>query len=241
MYVTRGEVVARLVSIPPVMPWHLVPRGTTLLTLHWMPIRRARERVPDRFTVVRFRPGYTIGALLLADYGPGSDLEYNEIIVSCATVFYAGRLGAWVTHLFVDNPDSVVGGRELLGAPKCLVPFGRETGVRSRISVGDTDRPICRMEFGRQLWLWRQRLWAPALHLDVRDTSGGTVSAHGNEVRGRVGLTRARVEIPEGSPLHALGFGRPFLSLCGREMEVVMGGASFLRLRSIPIPPQACR
>ena len=231
----------RLVSFPPVMPWHLVPRGTTLLTLHWMPVRRAREVVPGRFTVVRFRPGYTIGALLLADYGPGSDLEYNEVIVSCATVFYGGRLGAWVTHLFVDSPDSVAGGRELLGARKYLAPFARETGARNRISVGDPDRPICRIEFGRQIWLWRQRLRAPALHLDVRGASCGTVSAHGNEVRGRVGLTRARVEIPERSPLHELGFGRPFLSVCGREMEAVMGGASFLPLHSISVPPQPCR
>ena len=228
-------------SFPPAMPWHQVMRGTTVLTLHWVPVRRAHEHVPEGFKVLSFWPGYTIGALLLAEYGPGSDLEYNELIVSCATVLYTGRLAAWVTHLFVDSSDSVDGGRQLLGAPKHLAPFRREDGARHRITIGDAADPICRLDFGRQLWLWRQRGRAPALHLDVRGASRATVSAHGNEVRGRIELTRVKVEIPQRSPLKSLGLDRPFLSLCGTEMEAVMGGAPFLPLRSIPLSLPARR
>lgn len=217
------------------MPWHLVPKGITLVTLHAVDIRRAREFVPSEYRIVSFLPDRTIGGLFLAEYGPGSDLEYNELIASCATVWYEGRLAPWVTHLYVDSPESVEGGRRMLGVPKHLARFTREaapeTGVRNRITVGEADRLICRIRYGRQLWLWRQRVRLPALHGDVRDPSGSTVVAHGNELRGRFGLTRATVEIPQGSPLAMLGFGKPLLSVCGRDMEAMLGGAPFL-------PPQ---
>lgn len=219
------------------MPWHLEPCGVIPVTLHWVEVDRARGFVPPEFSVVAFRPGKTIGGLFTAEYGPGSELEYNELIASCATVWYRGRLAAWTTHVYVDNPESVRGGRQLLGVPKHFAPFTREIGTRNRITVGEMDRPICRIAYGRPLWLWRQRLRLAALHLDARDPSGATAVAHGNELRGRLGLLRATVEIPAESPLSVLGFGPPLLSLCGRGVEATLGGAPFLPPRTVPVTP----
>lgn len=222
-----------MVQAPPV-PWRLRAPGVVLATLHSVEVERARAVVPPGLSIARFLPGRTLGGLFLAEYGPGSDLEYRELIVSGATVWHRGRPAAWVTHLFVDSPASVEGGRALLGAPKHLARFSRGEGPGSPVTVGEADRPVCRLEHGRQLWLWRQRVRLAALHRDVRDPSGRTVSVHGNELRGRWGVTRARVEIPEGSPLRDLGFGRPLLGLCGREVEAVLGGAPFLPLHTLP-------
>lgn len=79
----------------------------------------------------------------------------------------------------------------------------------------------------------------PALHRDVRDPS--TVSVHGNEIRGRIGLTRAQVEVPEGSPLRALGFGPPLLGVCGKDAEALFGGAPFLPQHGLTVSTAAAK
>ena len=223
----------QLLQHPPPMPWRLRAHGVTLITLHKVDVDRARAWVPPEYPILQFWPGKTIGGLWAAKYGPGSDLQYNELIAACATVWYRGRPAPWATHLYVDNPLSVRGGRELIGAPKHLAPFTSDTSARTRITIGDPQRPICRISYGRQLWVCRMGVRLPALHLDFRNP--GRVSVHGNEVRGRIGLTHANVEIPEDSPLRALGLGRPLVSVCGRELEAVFGGAPFLPHRSVPI------
>jgi acetoacetate decarboxylase len=220
---------------PPVMPWRLRAEGGVFVSLHAVEVERARGFVPPELSLVRVLPGKTLGGLFLAAYGPGSDLEYSELIVSGATVWYRGRPAAWVTHLFVDRPASVEGGRALLGAPKQLARFSGGGGPEDAVTVGDADHPVCRLRGGKPLWLWRQRVRLAALHRDMRDPSGLTLSVHGNELRGRWGLTRAEVEIPEGSPLRALGFGGALLGLCGRDVEALLGGAPFLPLRTLPL------
>ena len=215
------------------MPWRLKPRGITLVTLHIVDVHRARVWVPPEYPILQFWPGKTIGGLWVAEYGPGSDLQYNELIAVCATVWYRGRPAPWATHLYVDNPLSVRGGRELIGAPKELALFTREAGTRTHITVGDLERPICRISYGRQLWLWRMRTRLPALHRDVRLPR--QISVHGNEMRGRMGLARAQVEVPESSPLRALGFGPPLLGIVGRDVEALFGGAPFLPQHTLTV------
>ncbi|HEV2148284.1 MAG TPA: acetoacetate decarboxylase family protein [Longimicrobiaceae bacterium] len=225
-----------MADLPP-MPWRLRVEGLVLITLHWVDVERVRALVPPELRIMRFLPGKTLGGLFLARYGPGSELEYDELIVSGATVWHAGRPAAWATHLFVDEARSVEGGRTLLGAPKHLAPFARDEGAGHRVRVGEGDRPVCRVLHRGRLRLWRQRVRLAALHRDVRDPSGRTVVAHGNELRGRWGVTRAEVEIPERSPLQGLGFGKPVLSLCGSGVEAVLGGAPFLPPRRLAVSP----
>lgn len=215
------------------MPWRLKPQGVTLITLHVVDVGRARAWVPPEYPILRVWPGKTIGGLWVAEYGAGSDLQYNELIAACATVWYRGRPAPWATHLYVDNPLSVRGGRELLGAPKELAPFTHQEDARTHITVGDPQSPICRISYRRQLWLWRMGARLPALHRDVR--TPGQVSVHGNEVRGRVGIARTQVEISEDSPLHALGFGPPLLGIVGRDVEAIFGGAPFLPQHTLTI------
>jgi hypothetical protein len=209
------------------MPWHLVTRGATLVTLHAVPLGRARALVPPGLRIVPAWPGCTLGGLFVTEYGPGSVLQYNELIAAGALVWHDGRPCPWVTHIYVDSEESVRGGRALLGVPKLFAPFRREVGGPGHTVVGDPERPICRFEPGPALWLWRQRLRVVSLHRDVRDRSGTTVVVQGNELRGRGGVARAGVEIPRESPLHPLGLGRPLLTLCAREVEAVLGGAAF--------------
>lgn len=233
------------------MPWRLRSRGVVLVTFHWVETRRARAFVPPGMRILSLRPGRTVGALFLANYGPGSDLEYSELIASAATVLYRARPAAWVAALLVDQPASVIGGRELLGAPKYFAPFTRTAGARQGVTVGTQEDPICGIEYDRPHWLWHQRIRIAALHRDVRDGPGAPASsaplsatlstegpgaaalapdalvvAHASELRGRIGWTRAAVNIPATSPLSPLGLGAPFLTLAGRDVDLVLGQAA---------------
>lgn len=226
-----GDVEARAY---PNMPWRLRSRGIVVASLHWTDIRRARALVPPELSVIPFLPGRTIGGIFLAEYGPGSDLQYNELIVGAATVWHCGRPALWVTHLFVDDPAALAGGRALLGAPKHLAPSTRAEG---KITVGDPDAPVCRARYRPRLWLWKQRVRLTALHRDVRELSGGSAALHGEELAGRWGLAEVEVEIPPESPLLRLGLGDPIAGFCGRDVELLLGGAPFLPLRFLPVTP----
>lgn len=218
----------------PAMPWRLRSRGMVVASLHWVDARRARAVVPPELPIVRLLPGWTIGGLFLAEYGPGSDLQYNELIVGTATVWHRGRPALWVSDLFVDDALSVGGGRALLGAPKHLQPFARRDG---EIVVGDPAAPVVRARYRPRLWLTRQRVRLSAVHRDVRDPTGSTAVLHGGELKGRWGLARVGVEIPPASPLHRLGIGGTLAGFCGGDVELLLGGAPFLPLHSFPVSP----
>jgi acetoacetate decarboxylase len=193
-------------GLPP-MPWRLSAEGPVLVTVHRIPLAVARASVPHGVRVLCPLPGHTLGGLFFVRYGPGSDLEYQELIVAGATVLDGWRPVPWITHLFVDSPESVRGGRTLLEAPKHLATFSRrEVGSLTRIDVSWADGPIVSVEFGPGLSLWRQGVTLDAAHHAVG--AGGPTAAHrvhGNQLRGRWGVARARLEVPPGSPLVPLG------------------------------------
>lgn len=249
--------------LPP-MPWRLRCRDLALASFHRVDVQRARTVVPEEIPIVRGLPGSTVAGLFLAEYGPGSDLQYRELIVAAATVWHARRPAAWVTHLFVDEPASVEGGRALLGAPKHLAHVSwvggagrpqREAvedrehvedrkvgddegaGGHREVAVRDGGGVICRIRFRPRFRLWRQRLRLAAMHRDVRDPSDTTAARHGNVLRGRLGLASVEVDIPSGSPLRRLGLSDPFLGLCGSDSTLLLGGADYLPLQTFPVSP----
>lgn len=219
-------------SYPTAMPWRLRSSGNLIASLHWVDAERARGLVPAELSVVEFVPGKTLGGLFLADYGPGSDLRYKELIVGAATVWHRRRLVLWVSDLYVDTAASVTGGRALLGAPKQLASFVFAEG---EARVDDQAGPICRVQYRPRVWLWRQRVRLAAMHKDVRDAAGGTVALHGEEMRGQWGVAKVEVDILPESPLQALALSNPILGFCGRNVELLLGGAPFLPLQSLQV------
>lgn len=68
-------------------------------------------------------PGWTFGGVYCAHYGAGSTLEYLELIVIPGLVRRGHRLGAWISHIYVDDAQSVAGGRSIWALPKELAEF----------------------------------------------------------------------------------------------------------------------
>jgi acetoacetate decarboxylase len=218
----------------PPLPWLLVVRGEAVVSVHAVDAARARRLVPRELTPLPLWPGRVAGGIWLAEYGPGSVLRYRELMAGCA-VLWRGRPAVWVAHVYVDSRASLRGGREQLGVPKQMARFGERPG--GWVDVVGEAGPVCSLQLRRSLPLWRQSLKLPALHLDARDPSGATACAHGNRIRGRVGVGRVEVEIPSGSPLRSLGLGPALVGLYGTRVVALLGGAPFLPPVRLPVTP----
>jgi hypothetical protein len=212
-------------GLPP-LPWSLKAAGPVLVTLHPVRMEAARRLVPSAFRLVPIFPGYTLGGLFLARYGPGSDLRYRELIVAGATILHDSRPAPWVTHVFVDSDASRWGGQVLLGAPKFLAEFEElRRGAVSRVEILDEDGWICSIRYRRRLRLGSGRLRLDAAHQEVGATPASSVRLHGNCVEGRLGLAGATVRFPAGGRLHRTGMVQRSIAFTVDEARLLLGGA----------------
>lgn len=93
----------------PPAPWNLY--GNALQFLHLVDLDRAKALVPSDLEVITILPRKTLGGLYLSVYEATSTLSYHELIVIPALVRYQGSIGSWISHIYVDHPESVAGGR----------------------------------------------------------------------------------------------------------------------------------
>src|SRR5947209_10623209 len=121
--VSRGQPAAPIGSVPvPGETWHPVGRKALVGAAYLAPVDLVRPLVPEEFEIRSVLPGRTLATVFVADYGPGSTLEYHEVGLQPALVRFRGVTAAWNSLLLVDSPDSVRGG-ELLGFKKQLADF----------------------------------------------------------------------------------------------------------------------
>lgn len=105
----------------PQAPWIL--QGDAVQTLHLVNVEQVRSLVPLELDIISVWPGKTVASVYLSYYGSNSVLEYSELIIVPAVVSYQGKIGSWISHIYVDHVDSVAGGREIWGLPKELADF----------------------------------------------------------------------------------------------------------------------
>jgi acetoacetate decarboxylase len=106
---------------PPGPPWFL--NGFGIAGLGLAPIDRCFNFTPKGVQPIAVLPNRTLAGLFVGRYGPGSTLEYSELIAVCGLVRAVGRYGFWVSHIYVDDQRSRAGGREIWGLPKELATF----------------------------------------------------------------------------------------------------------------------
>jgi len=126
---------------------------------------RVRSLVPPDLDIISVLPGKTLGILYLASYGRGSVLAYNELIVVPALTRYRKNVGVWISHIYVDHPDSMAGGREIWGLPKELAQFTWYLDEQRHVLVRQAERVLCTLNYGSQRRLWRQPLFLPVLSM----------------------------------------------------------------------------
>ncbi|MBE9052914.1 acetoacetate decarboxylase family protein [Nostocales cyanobacterium LEGE 11386] len=204
----------------PSAPWTLV--GEAIQTLHLVNIDQVRSPtvgrslslVPTELNIISIWPGKTLGGIYLARYKSGSVLQYNELIVVPAVVFYQGKIGVWISHIYVDNADSVAGGREIWGLPKELADF---TWEEKRVTVRQGGRLLCRLNYNQQNLAWRQQLGTSAF--SVMDDNLLTFRA---EIDARLGLVGANLDISAESPFAGITLSQPFATVRCEQMKLLV-------------------
>lgn len=214
----------------PPPPWSLAGHGAQ--TIHLFQAESVAPLIPPELSIVKVLPGRTLGVFGFAHYGPGSMVEYNELIVAPALVRAEGKIGFWVSHIYVDHPDSLAGGREIWGVPKELANFSWHEGSRREVSARINSRLLCRMSIQRAWPLWRQSLSFPTF--SVLD---GELLRFIGAVDAKVSWSSGSVEVPADSPFGNLRFGRPWLSLWHDQMNLVCGAPHSIGTVSAALAP----
>ncbi|MFW6296363.1 MAG: acetoacetate decarboxylase family protein [Halothece sp.] len=204
----------------PQAPWQL--KGYAIQTLQLVDVDQVRPLIPAELSVVSVFPGKTLGGIYLSSYGAGSTLEYNELIVIAAIARYQDKTGSWVSHLYVDDSDSLAGGREIWGLPKEIASFTWEKDstplakYSDRVTVRQGTATLCRLSFNQ-----------PQLKLPIPFKMGsfGLQSANilffNSEFKGDLGLTNSEVDLPPESPFSQLNLDQPWLSIYSPQFNFV--------------------
>lgn len=199
----------------PQAPWTL--QGYAIQTMQLVDVDKARAYIPPELDIISVWPGKTLGSVYISSYQSSSVRQYNELIVVPAIVNYSGHLGGWVSHIYVDNLDSVAGGREIWGLPKQMADFTWREGQKSNVIVHQGNQQLYNLSYSR-----------PNFGLPL-PLSGTVLSALGadllffkGELESRLGLISSQLQIPPASPFASLNLGQPLLCVYYEDMRVVV-------------------
>jgi hypothetical protein len=196
----------------PQPPWTL--KGDAFVTLQLLDIARVRPLIPAELNIVSVLPGKTIGGVYLSKYSSGSVLEYSELIIIAGVLSYEGKFGGWVSHIYVDNPDSVAGGREVWGLPKELAQFSWEA---SSVTVSQSGNLLCKFNYQRQSFGLPLKLSASAF--SCKESNLLIFPAF---VEANFGLVSSKLEIPPTSPFASLNISQPILTVHSDRLNLVV-------------------
>lgn len=194
----------------PQTPWTL--KGYAIQTLHLLDVDKVRSLIPSELKIFSVFPGKTIGGVYLSDYGSGSVLQYSELIVIPALVSHQGKIGGWVSDIYVDNTDSVAGGREIWGLPKELAEFTWEKG--ERVTVRQGNQTLCSLNYDKQSFAWGQKLGASSFSV-----MGTDLLKFPAQLESRLGLIGSKLEVPSESPFSEISLGQPLFTVSLRRNE----------------------
>ncbi len=196
----------------PQPPWTL--KGDAFVTLQLLDIARVRPLIPAELNIVSVFPSKTVGGVYLSKYSSGSVLEYSELIIIAGFLSYKGKFGGWVSHIYVDNPDSVAGGREVWGLPKELAQFSWEA---SSVTVSQSGNLLCKLNYQRQSFGLPLKLSASAF--SCQESKLLIFPAF---VESSFGLVSSNLEIPTTSPFAKLNIGQPILTVHSDRLNLVV-------------------
>ena len=201
----------------PPAPWKL--EGYAFQTLHLVAKEKALPFVPRELEIVELLPGKTLGGIYLSAYQSGSILEYNELIVVAAYVRYEGKIGAWISHIYVDHQDSVAGGREIWGLPKEMAEF--DWGTHGVI-VKQQNSQLCSFSYQKGLFSFTT-WWKPEFSGTVLSGLNSELLYFSSKFSSPLGLVKGNLTIPATSPFADLNFSKPIVTLNLPELNVVAG------------------
>jgi hypothetical protein len=137
-----------------------------------------------------------------ARYGPGSSLSYSEFAVAPALAEARGRVGFWISHIYVDNTLSIAGGREIWKLPKQPATFTWNSESRE-VVVAEGSLTLCRVSWDPRM----PRLFTPVM-APVLIEEWGRFRTFWLRGTCRLGVRRTTIVADPQSPVTDLGLTR---------------------------------
>lgn len=206
----------------PSAPWTL--QGYAIQTLQLIDIKQVRPLIPPEFEIISVLPGKTIGGVYLSNYGSGSTLEYSELIIAPGIVNYSGKAGGWISHIYVDNSESVAGGREIWSLPKEFADFTWEkahqnsSNSENMVTVSQGTKRLCQLRYSIPSFSFPIPFSG-----DVFSAKLDSILVFKGEFSANIGLCSSQLEIPIESPFASLSLERPFLTCYCKNLRLVAG------------------
>lgn len=191
----------------PPAPWNLY--GNALQSFHLVDVEKAKAFVPKDLEIISVLPGKTLGCLYLSIYDVQSTLRYHELIVVPAMVRYRDKVGAWISHIYVDALESVAGGRNIWGLPKEMADF--TWGARD-VKVVQGNHLLCQFQY--ESFELPLSLWAKSqVSVDVFGGLAEDILVFQGEAESWLKWIQCRLTIPFKSPFAALQLGHPWFAV----------------------------
>lgn len=215
-------------SYPPT-PWALA--GQMYSSIWWVPAERCSLAVVDpELTPVKVA-GRVIVMLGFVDYQVGSVMTYRELFANVMVRHPSGISGTTVDRIWVDEPRSLRGGRELWGIPKQLARFEFDHqapgGGFSGKAWDERGKLLFEARYGSGLGLPGRTQVSMAT---LQRLNGQVTTTHPS-VECAVRLVRGDCDVPADSPLAALGVAgrRPLMSVWMKDLRTQLGAAEPVR------------
>jgi acetoacetate decarboxylase len=151
-----------------------------------------------------------LGGAMLVDYRSGT-LAYRELIVFSR----ATRRGMVVSHIYVDDEQSLAGGRNIWGLPKELATFEYE---RHRFTARQGDVTLLHAKLRRRPGVLPLLLPTP-----ITSDAGQTVGL----ARIKAAPALVRLEVPDNSPFANLNLHGTHVALAGDDLDLRMPAPRF--------------
>jgi hypothetical protein len=200
----------------PPAPWQLCGQAH----FHVLAVRADRlPPTPDGFRPLVFG-GRGLVIVGWVDYRGGSILRYGELLAAVVGR-WSGGLTATVTHMWVDSPESLAGGRQLWGYPKELAEFelAIDPSGTAQAREAGTGNELARGSFQALLTSPRSIVSAGGT---VQPLRGGLVAVRAL-FRSRPSVGRGSFMAPGGSPLAFVNGARKLVSIGMRDFDFTFG------------------
>jgi len=197
----------------PPAPWDL--QGIAFVTYHWLDVAIAQSFIPSDLEIFALLPGKTLGGTYWAQYTAGSILEYNELIVFPGLIRRDRTISPWVSHIYVDNSQSVAGGREIWGLPKELAEF---TWTEDSVTASQGDRVLANLRYTPSIFPMKT-WWKPGLSGDVLGGLSRDLLQFRCEFQSNFQLQNGHLTLPLESPFSALDLQQPLGTIALRDLQ----------------------
>jgi hypothetical protein len=224
----------------PGLPW--TQHGRVMLGIKSLRVKDIKNYIPKELTICQFL-GRTIGAIYLAQYNEKSHpLVYDELAIICSLVKFKKNKktyrGFWISHIYVNDKQSLESGRPLWGWPKEWADFAWSKDEEDKVTVSQKENKLCMADLGAKKKKYLSFSINRFIMKRLIKKIGGLPFFGKREEKGKKDtliyftgkgsfsmypFTNIKCTVPQDSPFYKLGFSGPMLYVYEDHLDMIYG------------------